>query len=110
MSPLTRLTQTLRKFHFHCANVRCNSDALLSPTSSTDFASIWIGWPPNFGKGATDRNQRGYTARVLIGKWIERREIGTPGEFEALTDDGLLRALVERLARLRFANLGETQH
>jgi hypothetical protein len=36
---------------------------------------------------------------VLSAQRIERREIGTPGEFEALTDDELQRALVERANR-----------
>jgi hypothetical protein len=29
---------------------------------------------------------------VLSGKWIERAEIGGPGEYEALTDDELERS------------------
>jgi hypothetical protein len=37
---------------------------------------------------------------VLTGKRIERSEVGGPGEFDALTDDELERALVERIARL----------
>ncbi|MGA8693996.1 MAG: hypothetical protein WB689_09130 [Xanthobacteraceae bacterium] len=36
---------------------------------------------------------------VLSGQRIERREIGAPGEFGALNDDELERALVERSAR-----------
>jgi hypothetical protein len=47
---------------------------------------------------------------VLSGKWIERAEIGAPGEFETMTDDELERALVERIARLGFTDVGETQH
>jgi hypothetical protein len=47
---------------------------------------------------------------VLSGKWIERVEVGTPGEFETMTDDELERALMERVARLGFTNVGETQH
>jgi hypothetical protein len=42
---------------------------------------------------------------VLSGKWIERAEIGAPGEFDALTDDELERMLVERVARLGFADV-----
>ena len=37
---------------------------------------------------------------VLSGKRIERAEVGTAGEFDALSDDELERALVERIARL----------
>jgi hypothetical protein len=33
---------------------------------------------------------------VLTGKRIERTEVGAPGEFEALGDDELKRALLER--------------
>jgi hypothetical protein len=33
----------------------------------------------------------------------------TAGEFDALTDDELERALMERVARLGFTDLGETQ-
>jgi hypothetical protein len=35
-----------------------------------------------------------------IGKRIERSEIGAPGEFEALADDELERAIVERFQAL----------
>jgi hypothetical protein len=37
---------------------------------------------------------------IFSGKRIERREIGAPGEFDALTDDELERALVERFSAL----------
>jgi hypothetical protein len=37
---------------------------------------------------------------VLSGKWVERSEVGGPGEFETMTDDELERALMERLERL----------
>jgi phage terminase small subunit len=47
---------------------------------------------------------------VLSGKRIERAEIGAPGEFETMTDDELERALMERVARLGFTHVGETQH
>jgi hypothetical protein len=40
---------------------------------------------------------------VLSGQRIERREIGAPSEFEALTDDELLAALRERLRALGLA-------
>lgn len=46
---------------------------------------------------------------VLTGKWIERAEIGGPGEFDHLTDDELERALVERLVLLGLLPAG-TQH
>jgi hypothetical protein len=47
---------------------------------------------------------------VLSGKWIERAEVGAPGEFETMTDDELERALMERIARLGLTDVGETQH
>ena len=49
---------------------------------------------------------------VLSGQWVERKEIGSPGEFDHLTDDELERALVERLAQLGFRLIVEddTQH
>jgi hypothetical protein len=37
---------------------------------------------------------------ILSGKWIERAEIGGPGEYETMTDDELERQIMERLARL----------
>ena len=37
---------------------------------------------------------------VLSGKRIERREVGGPGEFETMTDEGLERAIAERVMRL----------
>jgi phage terminase small subunit len=40
---------------------------------------------------------------VLTGHRIERAEIGSPGEFDHLSDDDLERLLVERLAELGFA-------
>jgi hypothetical protein len=39
---------------------------------------------------------------VLSGKWIERAEIGAPGEYEALSDDELERQIMERMARLGY--------
>jgi hypothetical protein len=39
---------------------------------------------------------------VLSGQRIERREVGTPGEFDAFNDDELERALVERFNALGF--------
>ena len=39
---------------------------------------------------------------VLSGKWIERAEIGAPGEYEALDDDDLERQIMERMARLGY--------
>jgi hypothetical protein len=37
---------------------------------------------------------------VLSGERIERREIGAPGEFEALSDDELECVVIERLNAL----------
>jgi hypothetical protein len=36
---------------------------------------------------------------VLSGKWIERAEIGAPGEYDHLSDDELERQVMERVAR-----------
>jgi hypothetical protein len=36
---------------------------------------------------------------VLSGKWIERAEVGAPGEYETMTDDELERQIMERVAR-----------
>jgi hypothetical protein len=47
---------------------------------------------------------------ILSGKWVERAEVGTPGEYETMTDDELERQIMERVARLGFTNVGETQH
>ena len=41
---------------------------------------------------------------VLSGQRIECREIGAPGEFEALADDKLERALVDRFTRLALSD------
>jgi hypothetical protein len=38
---------------------------------------------------------------------IERTEVGVPGQFGSLADDGLERAVVERFAPLAFSH---TQH
>jgi hypothetical protein len=40
------------------------------------------------------------TSSECAGKRIERREVGPPGAFEALTDDELERALLERFNAL----------
>jgi hypothetical protein len=37
---------------------------------------------------------------VLSGQRVQRKEVGRPGEFDALTDDELERALRERLNSL----------
>jgi hypothetical protein len=43
------------------------------------------------------------------GHRIERREIGTPGEFDHLSDDELERALIERMEQLGYRiNQGRT--
>ena len=51
---------------------------------------------------------------VLAGKWIERSEIGTPGEFDAMSDDELEHLLIERLGALGLSVVAlpdsETQH
>jgi hypothetical protein len=40
------------------------------------------------------------TKSVLSGHWIERAEIGAPGEFDHISDDELKHALIERLVRI----------
>jgi hypothetical protein len=40
---------------------------------------------------------------VLSGVWIERAEIGSPGEFDHLKDDELERLLIERMAALGYS-------
>jgi hypothetical protein len=47
---------------------------------------------------------------VLSGKWIERAEVGAPGEFETMTDEELERALIERVQKLGLGDFGETEH
>ena len=49
---------------------------------------------------------------VLSGTWIERQEVGVPGEFDALTDDELERMLAERIADLGIVpdSGTDTQH
>jgi hypothetical protein len=48
---------------------------------------------------------------VLSGKWIERAEVGAPGEYETMTDDELERRIMERVARLGLRDVDETtQH
>jgi hypothetical protein len=42
-------------------------------------------------------------------KGVLSSEVGAPGEFETMTDDELERALIERVARLGFTDVGE-QH
>jgi hypothetical protein len=37
---------------------------------------------------------------ILSGQRIERKEVGTPGVFDSLTDDELERALIERINAL----------
>jgi hypothetical protein len=46
---------------------------------------------------------------ILSGKWIERAEVGAPGEYETMTDDELERAVMERARKLGFV-AAETQH
>jgi hypothetical protein len=47
---------------------------------------------------------------VLSGKWIERSEVGAPGEYETMTDDELELALIERAQKFGLGDFGETQH
>ena len=47
---------------------------------------------------------------VLTGQWIERKEIGAPGEFDHLTDDELERAVRERLVALGFLPESDARH
>jgi hypothetical protein len=42
---------------------------------------------------------------VLSGKWIERAEVGAPGEYEALSDEELERQIMERVARLGLTDV-----
>jgi phage terminase small subunit len=42
---------------------------------------------------------------ILSGKWIERAEVGAPGEYENMTDDELERQLMARFAKLGFARV-----
>jgi hypothetical protein len=37
---------------------------------------------------------------ILTGKWVERAEVGSPGEYDALSDEDLERQIMERVARL----------
>jgi hypothetical protein len=58
--------------------------------------------------GATEAKQFGAVngaiknKGILSGVWIERAEIGSPGEFDHLNDDELERLLIERLGALGF--------
>jgi hypothetical protein len=42
---------------------------------------------------------------ILTGKWVERAEVGSPGEYDALSDEELERQLMARLAKLGFARV-----
>jgi hypothetical protein len=42
---------------------------------------------------------------ILSGKWIERQEVGSPGEYDALSDEELERQIMERVAKLGFARV-----
>jgi hypothetical protein len=44
---------------------------------------------------------------VLSGQRIERKEVGAPGEFDAVSDDELERALVERFSMVNIEPPGE---
>jgi phage terminase small subunit len=51
---------------------------------------------------------------ILSGKWVERQEVGTPGEWDALSDADLEHQLMERVARFERGRTqndeGDTQH
>jgi hypothetical protein len=49
---------------------------------------------------------------VLSGLRIERKEVGAPGEFDAITDDELVRLLIERFSALGLNTDagGDTRH
>jgi hypothetical protein len=42
---------------------------------------------------------------ALTGKWVERAEVGAPGEYEALSDDELERQIIERMAQLGYTTV-----
>jgi hypothetical protein len=42
---------------------------------------------------------------ILTGKWVEKAEIGSPGEYDSLSDDELECQLTARLAKLGFARV-----
>jgi hypothetical protein len=46
---------------------------------------------------------------ILTGHRIERREVGTPGDFDAIGDAELEQMLAERIAQLDLTDVGETQ-
>jgi hypothetical protein len=46
---------------------------------------------------------------ILTGKWVERQEVGTPGEYDSLSDDELEQQIMERLARLGFTSVAALQ-
>jgi hypothetical protein len=48
--------------------------------------------------------------RVSLVKRVERTEVGGPGEFGTMADDELKRAPLDRVKRLGFTDVGETQH
>jgi SAM domain (Sterile alpha motif) len=51
----------------------------------------------------------GHRKRLLEGgKWVEKAEIGAPGEYDALSDEELERQIMERVAR--FERGSDTQH
>jgi hypothetical protein len=45
---------------------------------------------------------------ILTGHRIERKEVGSPGEFDSMTDDELERVLVERMEQLGYRIITET--
>jgi hypothetical protein len=47
---------------------------------------------------------------ILSGKWIERQEVGSPGEYDALSDEELERQIMERVARLGLTDVIRIPH
>jgi hypothetical protein len=42
---------------------------------------------------------------ILTGKWVERAEVGGPGDYENLSDDELEQQIMARVARLGFTSV-----
>jgi hypothetical protein len=51
---------------------------------------------------------------ILTGRWIEKQEIGGPGEYDNLSDDELERQILDRVAKFERGgtqnDADETQH
>jgi hypothetical protein len=75
----------------------------------------WLARAQSVEDGPNGQNNAACSAvkvkAVLSGKWIERAEIGAPGEYETMTDEELERALKERMARLGLViEIDQTEH